>query len=98
MRKQIFIGFATVLAIVSLITANVHLSNKSSIVDINLAQIEALADESGGTETNYCYEKSMSSSSASTKIPCDYRTDASTIYPCENKRYDFYGNQDRCTK
>jgi hypothetical protein len=98
MNKKIFIGFVTVSTIVLLIAVNVHLSNKSTVLgSIRLAQIEALADE-GGTPANYCYVKTYSSGELIKRIPCDSRTDASTIYPCEDMRLDYYGSQDRCTK
>jgi hypothetical protein len=97
MNKKFFIGFVTVSATASLITANVHLSSKSTVLGgIRLAQIEALADE--GTAVDYCFKRDISASCASTQIPCDTRTDASTIYPCESARLDRYGSQDRCTK
>ncbi|MDR2773237.1 MAG: hypothetical protein LBC19_00595 [Tannerella sp.] len=98
MNKKIFIGLITASATTLSIGVNVHLSNKSTVLGgIRLAQIEALADE-GGTAADYCYVKTYSSTQLTTKIPCDSRTNASTIYPCESARYDHYGSQDRCTK
>jgi hypothetical protein len=96
-NKKIFIGFVTVSATASLITANIHLSSKSTVLGgIRMAQIEALADE--GTAADYCFVKTYSPTPLTTRIPCDSRTNASTIYPCESARADHYGNQDRCTK
>jgi hypothetical protein len=97
MNKKIFFGFAAVLAITLLIAVNVSLSNKNTVLDISLAQIEALA-QNEGTSVGTCYLQGTGGVYES-KIPCDSRTDNNTIYPCLSSALHYYTTySDRCTK
>jgi hypothetical protein len=86
MNKKIFFGFVVVSAIVSLIAVNIHLGNKSAVLDISLAQIEALANEDFPSAKK-CYTETWTGM-LTQKVPCFL---ASGTYPCQSEAYGYYG-------
>jgi hypothetical protein len=91
------IGFVTTWAIDSLIAVNVHSNNERNALDISLVQIEAPANDER-TVANYCYKVDTSTQDYELQIPCNSKTNASTIYPCKTPRYDYYETKGRCIK
>jgi hypothetical protein len=68
---------------------------------LSLANIEALAQQEGGTPAGHCFLYVTFSTTNGFKEFCDTRTDNETIYPCPtSSSYGPYLNsaQDRCTK
>ena len=105
-KKKIF-GSITVLAIAAMVAFNVNINSQEKVLsEVSLANIEALADESGGTSAGICYIKvgpfAEEARYGSRSYWCNSETDASTIYPCDSSddSNDFYNDntKDRCTK
>ncbi len=74
--------------------------NSVNINDVALANVEALAGNSGdeGTPSNICYYQQTWSSTTDWKIFCDSRTNENTIYPCLKPDWGGYNSMqtDRC--
>jgi hypothetical protein len=92
-------GSIAVLAIASTSVFNASLNSQSKkVLDISLANVTALANGEEGTSVGTCYLQG-GTDNYTTKIPCDSRTDANTIYPCLSSAFHYYTNySDRCTK
>jgi hypothetical protein len=96
-RKIILAGIA-ILAIAGIATFNVSLNSQNRKVGgISLANVKALASGEDGTSVDYCFIQS-NGGKFKEEIPCDNRTNSSTIYPCLSNTYNKYSAQDRCTK
>jgi hypothetical protein len=98
MTKKVLCSIA-ILAIVCASVFNVGLNSQSKkVIDISLANVKALANGEEGTSVGTCYLQGNGGEMI-TKVPCDSRTDANTIYPCLSSATHFYTNySDRCTK
>jgi hypothetical protein len=100
MKKIIYCTIVAVITIAAGWNINQN-RNEVTLSDVALENIEALADEGGGTSVGTCYLLQHFSSDSSRKKFCDSNTNNSTIYPCPTS--ETYGGyietaQDRCTK
>ena len=102
-RMAIFAGigiFAVVFATnVTFVSAQKAKLDSSSLLGRNIV---ALAKSEEGTPASSCARRmAPNAGELDSRMFCDSRTDADTIYPCPKETsYDYYkdGNQDRCTK
>lgn len=98
MKKKKLIFVASCMILVSAITVSTSGSKNKSMVDlIVLSQIEALANNEGGTDVETCYTESTASLREYV-IPCNSSTTSSKIYPCEQKTLTTKGPTTLCTK
>lgn len=98
MKKKIFVGIA-VLAIAVVIVFNVNMSTqKNSISLLSLANIEALANESG-TSAKWCFIRQSYGVNNKHTLFCDDRTKDDEIFSCPAESFGVAveASKDRCT-
>jgi len=98
---KIILGIIAVLVIAVVAGININFnSQKSDLSVVALANIEALAqNENGGTDVGVCVMRVGPNGTYGQMRFCDYRTNATTIFPCLENDNDFYDSakKDRCT-
>ena len=100
MKKKILFG-TLVFALLITVGYGVRCMNSQMVfTDLALENMEALAQNEGGTSADVCYLQGYGSASAY-KIFCDSGTNDNTIYKCpSNTTFGSYSemSKDRCIK
>ena len=101
-RKILSSLFALALLATTAVGVAESKKNETTMNDLAMANVEALADgeSGGGTKVGYCYINQPFTGTLGWKVFCNSNTSASTIYPCEAQSYGSYLETaiDRCTK
>ena len=99
MKKKIIIGIAVLaIAIIAVFNVNLRVGKKSEISLLVLANIEALASESG-TSAKWCYIRQSYGVNNKHTIFCDDKTNNDKIFPCPTESFGVVleSSKDRCT-